>query len=112
MIMTVTSFSKRHCLGRALLVFLMVLNLGGHLRVILFNDILLLKVEVCFRRVSKLTELLIIDDYLLIFANVHTGDECIDTFPVLIEDNQFLIDILLVGSLGLENLPGKHHTDL
>jgi hypothetical protein len=29
-----------------------------------------------------------------------------------IEDNQFLIDLLLGGSLGLENLPGKHQTDV
>lgn len=90
----------------------MVLNLGGHLRVILFNNLLLLKVEVSFCSVCKLTEPLIVYDYIRILAYVHTADEGVESFPVSIEDNQFLIDLLLGGSLGLENLPGKHQTDV
>ena len=71
MMMMVMSLSKRYCLGGNLFVryallvdrirlvdlafdlviFVMILNLGRHLRVILLNDLLLFKVKVSFCRV-------------------------------------------------------------
>lgn len=130
--MMVMSLSKRYCLGGNLFVryallvdrirlvdlafdlviFVMILNLGRHLRVILLNDLLLFKVKVSFCRVWEFTEPLVVDDNLCILAYVNTIDKGLESFPVSIEDNQLLINVLLGGSLSLENLAGKHQTDV
>ncbi len=60
----------------------------------------------------KLTELLIVDDNFRILAYVDTINEGLKSFPVSIEDNQLLINLLLSGSFSLENLAGKHQTDV
>jgi len=90
----------------------MILNLGGHLRVILLNDLMLIKVEISFCRVCEFTEPLVVNENLCILAYVNTIDKGLKSFPVSIENNQLLINLLLGGSLSLENLAGKHQTNM